>query len=344
MMWIGTTVAGKSKSRETVVIGATRRGFLAASSMAGAVWAGVARADTWPSRPIRVISAGQAGSLSDIFVRLIENRLRERLGQPIVIENVVGAGGMNGAGVVHRAGGDGYTYFVSTSATNGIGVSLYKKPSFNPKTDLPPVALMTTMPNALAVKGDSPFRTLDDIVAFIRKNPEKATYGSAGAGTSSHMAGVLFGQRIGAPVVHVPYRGTGPNVLGVLRGEILFSINNVPLFMPSVQEKTVRFLAVASKTRLVDAPDVPTFTEAGLPGFEVSSWNGLSASTGTPPAIIERMAKEITDAVADPAIAARFRQIGAEPTPLGPAAYRAFIDSEVALWAPIVASSGAMSD
>ena len=326
------------------MVEATRRTFLAASSASAAVLAGASRADAWPSRPIRVISAGQAGSLSDVFVRLIEGRLRERLGQPIVIENVVGAGGMNGAGVTHRAGGDGYTYFVSTSATNGIGISLYKKLPFDPKTDLPPVALMTTMPNALAVKGDSEFRTLDDIVAFIRKNPDRATYGSAGAGTSSHMAGVLFGQRIGASLIHVPYRGTGPNVLGVLRGEILFSINNVPLFMPSVQEKTVRFLAVAAKHRLADAPDVPTFAEAGLPGFEVSSWYGLSAATGTPPAIIERMAREVTEAVADPAVAARFRQLGAEPTPLAPAAYRAFMDSEVALWAPIVASSGAVSD
>lgn len=325
--------------------GGTRRGVLAGLSAAGGSLALGARAQApWPSRPIRVVSAGQAGSLSDIFVRLIENRLRERLGQPIVIENIVGAGGMNGAGVVARAGGDGYTYFVSTSATNGIGVSLYKKPSFDPKTDLPPVALMTTMPNALAVKGDSEFKTLADVVAYIRRNPDRATYGSAGAGTSSHMAGVLFGQKIGAPLVHVPYRGTGPNVLGVLRGEILFSINNVPLFMPSVQEKTVRFLAVASKARLADAPDVPTFAEAGIPDFEVSSWYGLSASTGTPQAIIDRMAKEITEAVADPAIAPRFRQIGAEPTPLGPAAYRDFIDSEVKLWAPIVASSGATAD
>lgn len=323
---------------------ATRRGFVLGTS-AALVCPGLVRSDpSWPARPIRVISAGQAGSLSDIFVRLIENRLKDRLGQPLVIENVVGSGGMNAAGATVRAGGDGYTFFVSNSATNAIGISLYKKLPFDPKTDLPPVALMAVMPNALAVKGDSPFRTVDDIADFIRRNPDRATYGSAGAGTSSHLAGVLFGQRLNAPVVHVPYRGTGPNVLGLLRGEILFSINNVPLFMPSVKEGTMRFLAVAAKSRLADLPDVPTFAEAGMGGFEVSSWYGLSASTGTPAAVIDRLAREVTEAVTDPAIASRFRQIGAEPTPLGPDAYRAFIDSEIRLWAPVVASSGATVD
>lgn len=325
--------------------GPSRRGLFL--GLAGLGITGQARAQTaapWPSRPIRVVSAGQAGSLSDVVVRLIETRLREKLGQPIVIENVLGAGGMNAAGVVARAGGDGNTFFVSNVATNGIGVSLYKKLPFDPKTDLPPVALIATMPNGLAVKGDAPFGSMAEFIAFVRKNPDKATYGSAGAGTSSHLAGVLFGQRIGAPVIHVPYRGTGPNVTGLLRGEISFSINNVPLFMPSAQEKTLKFLAVASPKRLAELPEVPTFAEAGMPGFEVSSWYGLSAATGTPRAIIDRMSREIVEAVNDPAIAARFRQLGAEPTALDAPAYAAFIESEAKLWAPLVASSGASID
>lgn len=324
-------------------IGTNRRAILAGFASLGAIAQAQAQAP-WPSRPIRIISAGQAGSLSDVVVRLIENRLRERLGQPIVIENVLGAGGMNAAGAVARAGGDGYTYFVSNIATNGIGVSLYKKLPFDPKTDLPPVALLATMSNGLAVKGDAPFNNVADFVDYVRKNPDKATYGSAGAGTSSHLSGVLFGQRIGAPVTHVPYRGTGPNVIGLLRGEILFSINNVPLFMPSVQEKTLKFLAIAAPKRLAELPDVPTFAEAGFPDFEVSSWYGLSAATGTPRDIIERLSREVVDALDDPATVARFRQLGAEPAALGPAAYAAFIESEAKRWAPLVASSGASID
>lgn len=319
----------------------TRRLLLAGSAATVPALTRHATAQAWPNRAIRFISAGQAGSLSDIFVRLIQERLQQRLGQTIYIENTIGSGGMNAASLVIRTGTDGYTFFISNSATNAIGVSLYRNLSFNPQTDLVPVALMATMHNALAVKADSPFQTVEDLTRYIKANPDKAMYASAGAGTSSHLAGALFAQKIGAPMVHVPYRGTGPTVIGLLRGEILCSINNIPIFMPSVQDRSLRFLAVASRNRLAELPDVPTFAEAGIDGLEVLSWYGISAARGTDAAVIDRLSTEVTEAVRDPAVSARFREIGAEPTPMSALEYRQFSDAEVRHWAPIVQSSGA---
>ena len=168
--------------------------------------------EVWPNKPIRVISAGAPGGGSDIFVRILEPRLRERLGQGLFIENHPGAGGMTGAGVANTARPDGYTFFVSNVATNGIGVSLYRKPTFDYRKDLPAVARIATLTNALAVRSDKGINSVAELVAFIRANPKQAFFGSAGSGTTSHLSALLFGQRIGVELTHVPYKGTAANL------------------------------------------------------------------------------------------------------------------------------------
>lgn len=300
--------------------------------------------DHWPSRPLRIVQAGAPGGGSEMFVRALEPRLRERLGQALVIESRPGAGGMLAAGLIASAPPDGYNFFVSNLATNGIAPSLYRKPSFDPKKDLPAVALMATMSNGLAVRADTGIKTVAELVAYIKAHPDKAFFGSAGAGTSSHLCGVMFGQRTGTSVTHVPYKGTAANLNALLGGEVLFTIDNVPLVAPHVKAGSVRLLAVTRAKRIDGYPDVPTMQESGVRDFDVFSWYGISAATGTPRAVLQKFGAEVVAALADPEVIARIKAMGAEPAPMGPEQYAAFIQAEHDKWAPVVKASGAVVD
>lgn len=298
----------------------------------------------WPSKPIRVLSGGAPGGGSDIFVRILEARLHERLGQPLWIDNKPGAGGMVAAEIAARAAPDGHTFFVSNLATNAIGVSLYRRVPFDPATDLPGVARISTLTNVLVVRADSGIANVADLIAFVRANPTKAYFASAGPGTSSHLSALLFAQRTGLTVTHVPYRGTAGALAALLAGEVLFCLDNLPVYAQHAKTGTLRLLAVSQAGRLESLPEVPTLQQAGVEDFDVSTWYGLSAATGTLRPIIDRMSAEIVAALRDPEIARRIRDVGAEPAPLGPADYDAFVRSEIGKWRPIVRASGASVD
>lgn len=299
---------------------------------------------SWPDRPIRYVIGGSAGGVSDILLRILENRLRERLGQPIVLEPRPGAGGMVGAEAIARAAPDGYNFYINHIASHGIGPSLYKRLAFNPLKDLPGVAKLAAMPNVLIVKGDSPHRTVAELVAFLRASPGRGTFASAGTGTSSHLSGVLLGLRTGVEVTHVPYRGTAPSMAAVMNGEVLFAIDNAPASRQQVLAGMLRALAVSTGERASTMPELPTLQEEGVPDFDVASWYGIAAPVATPRPIIERLGTELVAALRDPGLAQRIRDFGAEPTPLGPAEYDAFMRGEAAKWAPIVQASGATVD
>jgi tripartite-type tricarboxylate transporter receptor subunit TctC len=319
-----------------------RRAVLGAAMLAAP---GLARAQgTWPERPMRFVIGGSAGGVSDILVRILENRLREKLGQPLVLEPRPGAGGMVGAEVVARAPADGYSFYINHIASHGIGPSLYKRLAFDPLKDLPAVARLASMPNVLIVKGDSPHRTVQELIAFIRANPEKAVFSSAGTGTSSHLSGVLFGLRIGVETTHVPYRGTAPSMAAVLNGEVLFAIDNAPASRQQVLAGMLRALAVSTAERASTMPELPSLEEQGVKDFDVASWYGIVAPAGTPRPIVDRMGAELVAALNDPGLAQRYRDFGAEPKPLGPAEYDAYMRAEAAKWAPIVRASGASVD
>lgn len=308
---------------------------------APSIWA----QSNWPDKPIRVISAGSPGGSSDIFVRIIENRMKEKLGQPLFIDNKPGAGGMTAAGIASVAAPNGLTLFVSNLATNAIGVTLYSKPSFNPQKDLPPVARIATMTNAVAVRSDSGIRNMQQLIAILKSDQKKAFYGSAGIGTSSHLTGHILGKAMGANLTHVPYKGTAANLNALLAGEVLFCVDNLPVYTSHVKAGTLKLLAVTQAQRLNSMPEVPTVQEsAGLLGFDVFSWFGLSAATGTPHAILERLGSEVVAALKEPEIAEKIRAVGAEPAPLGPNEYKAFINDEIRKWSAIVKSSGATAD
>lgn len=305
----------------------------------------VARAQAaWPDRPLRFVIGGAAGGASDIFVRMMEARLRERLGQPLVIDPRPGAGGMVGAEITARAAPDGYSFYVNHIASHGIGPTLYRRLSFDPLRDLPGVARIASLPNVLIVKGDGPVRSVAELVAFIRANPARANFASAGSGTSSHLSGVLFGSRMGVEVQHVPYRGTAPSMAAVLNGEVLFAIDNAPASRQQVLAGMLRALGVSTAARVSTMPEIPTLQEQGVPEFDVASWYGIAAPAGVPRAIFDRLGAEIVAALNDPGIAQRLRDYGAEPAPLGPAAYDAFMLREKEVWAPVVRASGVTVD
>ncbi|MDB5374373.1 MAG: Tripartite-type tricarboxylate transporter, receptor component TctC [Belnapia sp.] len=306
---------------------------------------GLAQAQgNWPERPIRYVIGAAAGGVSDIFLRIMEARLREQLGQPLVIDPRPGAGGMVGAEQAARSPPDGYSFFVNHIASHGIGPSLYKRLAFDPLKDLPGVCRLARMPNVLIVKGDSPLRDVAALIAFMKANPERATFASAGTGTSSHLSGVLLGLRTGIDTTHVPYRGTAPSMAAVMNGEVLFAIDNAPASRQQVLGGLLRALAVSTAERAPTMPELPSLQESGVADFDVASWYGIAAPAGVPRAITERLGATILAALADPGIAQRIRDFGAEPAPLPAAEFDAFMRQQVAAWAPVVRASGASVD
>ena len=296
----------------------------------------------WPDRPWRLLVGGAAGGASDILMRSLEPSLRESLAHSFWLDNRPGAGGMLAAEICAAAPADGYHFLVNHIASNGIGPHLHRRPGgFEPNRDLTGVARIASLPNCLITQPSRGLRTVADLVAFMRANPRAATFGSAGVGTSSHLGGVMFGQRIGVELTHVPYRGTAPNMLAVLNGEVLFAIDNAPASAQQVRAGLLTALAVSPARRWSQFPDVPTMQEAGIPDFDVASWYGLAAPAAAPRRIIERLASAVLRALADPGVAARLRDFGAEPWPAGPAEYQAFMIAEEAKWGPVVRAAGA---
>jgi len=321
----------------------TRRAAFGAAG-AALVAPSVRAQGAWPDKPIRFIIGGASGGVSDIFLRMMENRLRETLGQPLIIEPRPGAGGMVGAEVTARSTPDGYTFYVNHVASHGIGPTLYRRLSFDPLKDLPGVARIAAMPNVLIVKGDGPIRSVQDLVAFCKANPSRANFSSAGSGTSSHLSGLLFGMRMGIDVTHVPYRGTAPSMAAVLNGEVLFNIDNAPASRQQVLAGMLRALGVSTARRVAMMPELAPLQDQGVPDFDVASWYGVAMPAAVPVAIRDRLGAEIVSALNDPGIAQRLRDYGAEPWPLGPTDYDAFMKAEVEKWAPVVRASGAQVD
>ena len=297
----------------------------------------------WPTKAVRVISGGSAGGGSDISFRLVETRLREKFGQAFIIENVTGAGGTTGAAAAAKAT-DQHTFFIANVASNAIAVPLFKKFPFDPKTELPGVARLCTVTNALVVPADSGISDVGQFLARVKAAPDKAFFGSAGPGTTSHLSGLLLGQKLGVELTHVPYKGTAANLTALLRKDVMFSVENLPVVISNVQSGNLKILAVSQARRSPLFPDVPTLQEAGVAGFDMFSWYGVSAATATPRDVINRVSDEIVAALRTDEVVARFRDMGSDAAPLNAADFDKFIAAEITKWTPLVQSSGATSD
>lgn len=302
-----------------------------------------AHAQEWPTRPITLVVPFAAGGTTDLVARPIAQALTEKLGQSVVVENKAGAGGTLAAGIAAKAAPDGYTIFLATVA-HTMAPGLYKSLPYDFEKDFDPVTLAAQVPNVLIVHPSVPAKSVSELIAYIKANPGKVNFGSAGPGSTEHMSGELFRAMLGVDIVHVPYKGGAPMMTDLVAGQIQMAIETSGSATPHIQAGTVRALAVSTPQRSPYFPDLPTLNEAGLTGYDVTTWFGLMVPKVTPPAIRERLYREIGDVLKQPGIRARFKDMGAEPGGQSPAEVAAFITAETAKWKKVAKESGAKID
>jgi len=311
-----------------------RRALLGATALlhAARVWA----QPTWPAQPIRFVVPFPPGGLADLLARPLSARLPQMLGQPVVVENRPGAGGNIGADLVAKAAPDGYTWMVGSIGTLAVNQFLYARMPYDTRTAFAPTTLLVNTPKVIAVGKDRPWQTLQALIAAARAAPGRLSAGSAGNGTSLHIALELFKRQTGTEIVHVPYRGAAAAVTDLVAGRIDMIIDNVPNILPQLREGGARPLAVATPARLPQLPEVPTTAEAGLSGFLFGTWFGLAAPAGTPPAIVPRMAEVVDMSLREPEIGGRLRDQGAVVGGGTPEQFAAFIAQETARLEPVI--------
>ncbi|MGZ3408794.1 MAG: tripartite tricarboxylate transporter substrate binding protein [Xanthobacteraceae bacterium] len=298
-----------------------------------------ATAQTWPAKPITIIVPFVAGGTTDIVTRLVGQALSQRLGQPVVIENVGGAGGTLGATNAARAPADGYTVFMSTIA-HTIAPGIYKKLAYDFEKDFDPITVVASVPNILLVNPDVPAQNVSELISYIKANPSKVNFGSAGVGSVEHLAGELFRSTAKLEMVHVPYRGGAPMMADIVAGHIQMAIETSGAATPFVKSNKVRALAVSTAKRTPLFPELPTLAESGLPGYDVTTWYGTLVPRGTPPDVRQKLYSAIAEILKDPMMASKFADIGAEPGGMLPEEFATFIASETAKWTKLSKEAG----
>ena len=317
-------------------------GSILAAALGGA--GSAARAQDWPTKPVRMLVPAPAGSSLDIIVRTLGDKLKERWKQPLVVENKPGAGGMLGMDVVAKAAPDGYTLGIGFNGPVAFGPHMYKKMPYDPARDLAPIVLTTSQPNVLAVQASNPANTLPEFVAWARRQGGKLSYGSVGNGSSSHLTMELFKSVAGIDAVHVPYAGSPPAGASLAAGDtqVLFAV--APALLPLQQSGRVKFIAATSAQRSEVLKALPTVAESGYPGFEALAWNGLFSAAGTPPEVIQRINADVNAALADAGVRELFARQGLVVGGGTAAEFKAFIDSEGKTWGAIIKRVGIAID
>ena len=304
------------------------------------VVSGVAQAaDTYPSRPIRMIVAYPPGGGTDQVGRVMADQLSQTLGQNVVVDNRGGATGNIGTELAARAVPDGYTLLMGNVAPNAVNVSLFKKLGFDPVKDFAPVSLVAVTPNILVTNPSIPVKTVKELIAYAKAKPGALNFPSAGVGSSSHLAGEMLKSMTGISMVHIPFKGGGPALVAVIAGEVQIMFATMPAAMPHVKSGKVKPVAVTTTKRSQAMPDLPTIAESGVKGYEASTWYGLLAPARTPQAIVTRLHGDTVKILAGPT-RQRLEVQGFEPEGGTPAEFTAYIKSEIIKWAKVIKDAG----
>jgi tripartite-type tricarboxylate transporter receptor subunit TctC len=297
--------------------------------------ASAAFAQTWPTQPIRLIVGYPAGGASDVAARIIGQKLGERLGQSVIVENKPGAASNIGADIVAKAPADGSTFLLGTISLS-VNPSLYPKLSYDPLKDLRGVAMISSTPFLLVSNPQSPYDSVKALLDAARSNKKRIDYATAGNGSGSHLFTELLSSTAGIKLSHVPYKGAAPAMNDVLANQVPITFDNIITTLPLVKTGKLRALAVSTKERSKVAPDIPTLAESGVPGYDATAWFGIFAPAGVSNDIVRKLNHEVNEIVKDPAVSARLLQLGAEPVTMTPEQFDAFYAGQVTKWAKVV--------
>jgi tripartite-type tricarboxylate transporter receptor subunit TctC len=326
----------KSKGRRAVLLGSALLGGMA---LLGNAQAQAPAGQSFPTKPVRWVIPFPAGGATDVVARLVGQKLSEQWGQPVVIDNKVGATGAIGSQFVAGAAPDGYTLLMGTASTHSVAPAVNAKLPYKNIDDFTPITLVATFPNMLVVTPTLPAKNVSELIALLKANPQKYNFASTGAGGSVHMAAELFKLMTHTQMTHVPYKGSSEALTDLLSGRVQIEFDNMTTVWPLVQEKRLRALGVASLERTPLAPDVPAIAET-VPGFEANSWVGIFAPAGTPPAIAQQIADAARKAVAQPDVVKKLRELGATPVTTSPAEFMAFVKKDSERWRQVAQTAG----
>ena len=308
------------------------------------ILAGGAYGQAWPDRPIKFIVAAPAGSSLDVLARTISDKLKDRLGQPVVVEDRPAAGGTAATDLVAKSAPDGYTMVISFNGPLAFGPHLYAKLPYDPQKDLAPVIITSSQPNVLVVNASLPIHSTKELIEYAKSNPGKLNYASVGNGSSSHLTMELLKATAGVDIVHVPFNGSPPAVTATIQGETQMMFAVMQPLQAQIQAGKLRAIAVTTLKRFALLPDLPTIAEAGYPGFEALAWNGVLVAAATPRAIIQRLNAEINAIVKDPTVKSALNAQGFELVGGTPEDFARLISSESGKWAPVIVKTGAKID
>ncbi len=309
-----------------------------AAAAAITLMATLAQAQEWPTRPVRIVVPYPAGGAVDIVTRALADKLATQWGQPVLVENKAGAGGLIGADGVSKSAPDGYTLVMGTVSSHAIAPAVYRKMPYDAVADFGAVSLVALTPYIITVNPSVPASSLRELVAHAKANPDKLNFGSSGTGTTPHLAGELFNTLAGTRIAHVPYKGSAPMLADLLGGQVQVAFDNTVI--PNIKAGKLRGLAVTGPLRLAAVPDIPTAVEAGLPGYEAVGWMGLYAAKGTPAALRARLAADTAKAAATPDFIAKMEGLGFQARTNTPAEFDTYLKAETAKWAKVVKDAG----
>ncbi|SDP81809.1 Tripartite-type tricarboxylate transporter, receptor component TctC [Ralstonia sp. 25mfcol4.1] len=311
---------------------------IAVASLAVASSTAVAQAANYPSRPITIVVPFSAGGGVDAMARVLAEKLRTTLGQSVVIENKGGGSGMIGAQAVVKAQPDGYTLLMGSAGETAINPYVFKsRMQYAPQTDLMPISLVVKVPNVVVVNPSLPYKTIDELVAYAKTNPGKVRYGTSGVGNPQHLSGELMARQAGVQLTHVPYRGASNQLLDVIGGNIEMTFVSLAGARQFIKDGKVRAIGITSQGKSVLAPDIPAISDSSsMKGYSLENWFGLFAPKGTPAPVIARLNGAVVEALKDPGLSTRLRELGGNPTPMSPDQFAAFIKQDAAKFAKIV--------